>query len=256
MGLLLSEVETGNNNECSAVSTARWELNIIYLQQYRHIFIRAEDCFQKKPFYMTDIDSCVEKCIRTPDVRSVAPYVMCVSSQLGVCVSCYKHRGQLATNTWSSHGELFPRWWLSLYLLSQALGKSAPVWRDPLCADCAFLCLICVEVAVDLTGPLLQRSRDLVLGFLQPSQQGLTWKCSQDVLFSKRPSLSLSLFLPLSLYLSEVFHWYSSIFMLNWASLTVEGFPRARHPQLNLSRKESNMYVIWLTADLVSFCTT
>ena len=104
-----------------------------------HLFTTVSTCFPpnwrlfSEKFYMTDIDSCVEKCIPTPDVRNVAPRVMCVSSQLGVCVFCYEHRGQLATNTWSSHGELFPRWWLSLYLLSPALWEiSSCLKRSPL----------------------------------------------------------------------------------------------------------------------------
>lgn len=52
-----------------------------------------------------------------------------------------------------------------LYLPSRAHGKSAPVWRDSLRSDCALDCLICVEVAVDLKGPLLLWSWDPVWNF-------------------------------------------------------------------------------------------
>lgn len=58
-----------------------------------------------------------------------------------------------------------------LYLLSPAHGKSTPVWRDSLCADCALDCLICVEVAVDLKGPLLLWSWDPVWKYSSPANR-------------------------------------------------------------------------------------
>lgn len=84
------------------------------------------------------------------------------------------------------------------------------------------------------------------LGFRQPSQQGLTWKYSQDVLFRKRPSLTLSL--PRSVCPSASVRFptdskvYGSISVLSFTYST--GLFQARHLQLNLSWKESNLYVI------------
>lgn len=135
-----------------------------------------------------------------------------------LCVSvCYKHRGRLATNTWSSHHELFPRWSVSL---SASVFAVASLWEISSCLKRFPLHWLCFRLR-DLrwfvwafVALLLRFS----LGFLQPSQQGLTWKCSQDVLFSKRPSLFL--YLSISVRFS---HWYSSISVLNRASLTVAG---------------------------------
>lgn len=126
-----------------------------------------------------------------------------------------------------------------LYLLSPAHGKSTPVWRDSLCADCALDCLICVEVAVDLKGPLLLWSWDPVWKYSSPANRD--WHESDLRMFY---SVSGPLSLPQPLHP----HWGSVWFPIDskvynsiwWA------FPRrARDPQLN-SHKRSNM---WLTSD-------
>lgn len=100
---------------------------------------------------------CLKKYMGLPDVGSVAPHDMSIScASLCVLVTNMEVNwqptpGPLTVSCFLGDG------WLSVcpYLLSPAHGKSALVWRDFLSADCAFNCLICVEVAVDLTGPLL-----------------------------------------------------------------------------------------------------
>lgn len=127
---------------------------------------------------------CVENWISIPDVGSVLVKNIEVNWQPTpgpLIVSCFL-------------GDLCP--WARPYLLSLARGKSAPVWRDSLCTDCAFDCVICVDLAVDLSGPLLQCCWDLVWVFSSPANRD--WHESALRMFYSvsgplSPSISLSL---------------------------------------------------------------
>lgn len=95
-----------------------------------------------------------------------------------------------------------------LYLLSPARGKSAPVWRDSLCTDCAFDCLICAEVAADLMGPLLLWSWDPVWNFSSPANRD--WHESDLRMFYSVSSPS-SPSISTSCSLGVVSHWFQSL---------------------------------------------
>ena len=157
-----------------------------------------------------------------------------------------------------------------LYLLSPAHGKSAPVWRGSLCSDCAFDCLIYVEVAVDLTEPLSGGAAPFQFGF-PPAQPTETDMKVLPGCFIQKAALSLSLFffLPLSLSLSsspsispsrprspcEVFHWFQTL----QHYLHVEPSPaysselfQAKRPSAELVVRGEQTDLIWLTADQIS----
>lgn len=143
-----------------------------------------------------------------------------------------------------------------LYLLSPAQGKSASVWGDCLRTDCAFNCLICVEVAVDLTGPLLQWSRDPV--WVSSSPANRDWhESALRMFYSVSSPLFLSASSSLSRSLCEVSHWfqvYGSISMLNCASLTVACFSKPDTLSRTRHKKGSTAYVIWLMACSTQHC--
>lgn len=168
--------------------------------------------------------------------------------------SGYKHGGQLATNTWSSYSELFPRWWLTL---SVSLFTVTSPWEISSCLKRFPFRWLCFQLP-DLRGSscwfdgafVAVELKYIVLGFLQPSQQGFTWKCSQDVLFRTRP-LSFSLYPSISLSL-----WGFSLIQQVLYSVPHLGFPQ---PKSTVTSSWSNLCLhpttLWLNSKEVFYRT-
>lgn len=107
-----------------------------------------------------------------------------------VCAQVTATEVNWRTNTWSSHNEWFP-WWSVCICCHLLLGNQ-------LLFEETFDGLICVEVAVDLTGPLLLAKLRIQFGFPPAQPTGTDMKVLRRMFYSVRGprSISVSLSLP------------------------------------------------------------
>ena len=144
----------------------------------------------------------MEECIRMPDVRNVALRVICVCPVNWVCLCVFLLQTQRSIEELTPAPLIVSSFlgdrcvWVSVFAVSSPWEISSCLKRFPLHWLC-FRLLDLHRISCLFDGAFVGVKLRSSLGFLQPIQQGLTWKCCQDVLFSKRlPSLYLSILQP------------------------------------------------------------
>lgn len=170
---------------------------------------------------------------------------------LSVCVQFTNVKVNWRNNTWSSRCEWFPRWCVYMCVCEHVcvccrrpVGKSAPVWRDSLCTDCAFDCLICVKSSCWFDRAFVSMVAEIQFGFPPAQPTGTDMKVLSGC-FIQQAAFSVSLFSFFfgCLYLAASVRFpidskvYSCTYVLSLSPSYSRELFQATHPQLNLSPK-------------------